>query len=225
MKIKEMPWYNQPWTRVENNGVSAMNDAELLAAVLGEGYGKDNAVDLSNRVLASYNFSKLANLSLPELKREFKKDIHAIRVAAMFEIVRRTNKLSKHGFTKKIETAEDVYNHFVDELKDKKKEHFYALYLDTKNRIIEEELVSVGILDASLIHPREVFNSAVKISCCSVILVHNHPSGECEPSIADTEVTRMLCAAGELLGINVIDHIIIGNNNYLSMKEKGVISE
>jgi len=220
-----MPWYNQPWTRVENNGVSAMNDAELLAAVLGEGYGKDNAVDLSNRVLASYNFSKLANLSLPELKREFKKDIHAIRVAAMFEIVRRTNKLSKHGFTKKIETAEDVYNHFVDELKDKKKEHFYALYLDTKNRIIEEELVSVGILDASLIHPREVFNSAVKISCCSVILVHNHPSGECEPSIADTEVTRMLCAAGELLGINVIDHIIIGNNNYLSMKEKGVISE
>lgn len=224
MKIKEMPWYNQPWTRVANDGVSAMNDAELLAAVLGEGYGEENAVDLSNRVLASYNFSKLATLSVPELKRAFKKDIHAIRVAAMFEIVRRTNKLAKHGFSKKIETAEDVYNHFVDELKDKKKEYFYALYLDTKNRIIEEELVSVGILDASLIHPREVFNPAIKASSHAVILVHNHPSGECEPSVADTEVTRMLYAAGELLGINVIDHIIIGNNTFLSMKEKGVIS-
>jgi DNA repair protein RadC len=224
MKIKEMPWYNQPWVRVKNDGVSAMNNAELLVAVLGEGFGEENAVDLSNRVLASYNFHKLATLSLPELKREFRKDIHAIRVAAMFEIVRRTNKLAKHGFSKKIETAEDVYNHFVDELKDKKKEHFYALYLDMKNRIIEEELVSVGTLDASLIHAREVFNTAIKASCHSVILVHNHPSGECEPSLADTEATRMLSAAGELLGINVIDHIIIGNNTYLSMKKKGVIS-
>ena len=223
MKIKEMPWYNQPWTRVENDGVSAMNDAELLAAVLGDGYGKDNAVDLSNRVLASYNFSKLANLSLPELKREFKKDIHAIRVHAMFEIVRRTNKLAKHGFSKKIETAEDVYNHFVDELKDKKKEHFYALYLDTKNRIIEEELVSVGLLDVSLIHPREVFASALQARSQSVILVHNHPSGDCEPSEKDKEVTKLLVDAGELLGIKVLDHVIIGKDSSVSLKERGII--
>ena len=218
-----MPWYTQPWTRVENDGVSAMNDAELLAAVLGEGSGKENAVDLSNRVLASYNFSKLATLSLPELKRAFKKDIHAIRVAAMFEIVRRTNRLARHGFSKKIETAEDVYNHFVDELKDKKKEYFYALFLDTKNRIIEKELISVGILDASLIHPREIFNPAVKASSQSIILVHNHPSGDCAPSPADTKVTEVLVEAGGILGIKVLDHIIIGNNNYLSMKEKGIL--
>jgi len=223
MKIKEMPWYNQPWTRVENDGVSAMNDAELLAAVLGEGYGKDNAIDLSNRVLASYNFSKLATLSLPELKREFKKDIHAIRVAAMFEIVRRTNKLAKHGFSKKIDTAEDVYNHFVDELKDKKKEHFYALFLDTDNRIIEDSLVSIGILDASLVHPREVFNPAIKANSQSVILVHNHPSGNCEPSPEDKDVTKLLVNAGELLGINVLDHVIIGENGFISFQEKGLI--
>lgn len=223
MKIKEMPWFNQPWARVKQKGVSALNDAELLAAVLGEGYGKENALDLSNRVLASYNFNKLADLSMPELKREFKKDIHAIRIQAMFEIVRRTNKLEKHGFTKKIETAEDVYNHFVDELKDKKKEHFYALYLDTKNRIIAKELVSIGILNASLIHAREVFSPAIKVNCRSVILVHNHPSGDCEPSSADTELTKAMVDAGKLLGINVLDHVIVGNDKYLSFNEEGIL--
>jgi len=223
MKIKEMPWYTQPWMRVQNDGVSAMNDAELLAAVLGKGAGTENAIDLSCRVLASYNFSCLAALSLQELKQAFRKDIHAIRIAAMFEIVRRTNRLAKHGFSKKIETIEDVYNHFVDELKDKKKEHFYALYLDTKNRIIEQELVSVGILDASLIHAREVFNPAIKANAKSVLLVHNHPSGDCEPSSADIEVTRNLVAAGELLGIDIIDHIIIGDEKFMSMRKQGMI--
>ena len=220
-----MPWYTQPWMRVQNDGVSAMNDAELLAAVLGEGAGTENAVDLSCRVLASYNFSKLATLSLQELKKAFRNDIHAIRVAAMFEIVRRTNRLARHGFSKKIETAEDVYNHFVDELKDKEKEYFYALCLDTKNRIIREKLVSVGILDASLIHPREVFNPAVKASCHAVILVHNHPSGEAEPSINDIEVTKLLMAAGRVLGIEVLDHIIIGKDGFVSLKEKGADEE
>ena len=218
-----MPWYTQPWMRVQNDGVSAMNDAELLAAVLGKGAGTENAIDLSCRVLASYNFSCLAALSLQELKQAFRKDIHAIRIAAMFEIVRRTNRLAKHGFSKKIETIEDVYNHFVDELKDKKKEHFYALYLDTKNRIIEQELVSVGILDASLIHAREVFNPAIKANAKSVLLVHNHPSGDCEPSSADIEVTRNLVAAGELLGIDIIDHIIIGDEKFMSMRKQGMI--
>jgi len=220
MKIKEMPWYTQPWIRVQNDGVSAMNDAELLAAVLGKGVGTENAVDLSHRVLASYNFCKLANLSLPELKREFKKDIHAIRVHAMFEIVRRTNKLAKHGFSKKIETAEDVYNHFVDELKDKKKEHFYVLFLDTKNRIIGEELVSVGTLNSSLVHPREVFKGAIKASANSVIFVHNHPSGDYNPSKDDKEITKRLYDAGNILGIKILDHIVVGTDGFCSVKGK-----
>ena len=142
---------------------------------------------------------------------------------AMFEIVRRTNKLSKHGFTTKIKTAKDVYNHYVDELKDKKKEHFYALLLDTDNRIIEESLVSVGTLDASLVHPREVFNPAIKANSQSVILVHNHPGGDCQPSPEDREVTKMLVDAGELLGIDVLDHVIIGENGFISFQEKGLI--
>ena len=221
MKTKEIPWFNQPWTRVKRKDISTLNDAELLAAVLGGGNTKENALDLSNRVLGDYNFNKLANLSLPELRKAFRKEIPAIKIQAMFEIFRRTNKLAKHGFTKKIETAEDVYNHFVDELKDKKKEHFYALFLDTKNRIIDESLISVGILDASLIHAREVFSPAIKVCSRSVILVHNHPSGDCTPSKEDEEVTRVLRDAGEILGVSLLDHFIIGRYGYSSMKAKG----
>jgi DNA repair protein RadC len=114
-----------------------------------------------------------------------------------------------------------VYQYFHDRLREKKKEYFYCLCLDTKHRIIQEHLVSVGILDASLIHPREVFNPAIKASSHAVILVHNHPSGEAEPSINDKEVTKVLMEAGRVVGIEVLDHIIIGKNGYVSMKEKG----
>ncbi len=123
------------------------------------------------------------------------------------------------GNKRKIETAKDVFNYYVDKLQDKKKEHFYALYLDTKNQIIEEKLVSKGILNASLIHPREVFNPAIRASSNSVILVHNHPSGNYAPSKEDKEVTKLLDNAGNLLGINVLDHIIIGKDGYYSFKE------
>jgi len=221
MKIKEMPWFNRPGARLKRKGVFSLSDAELLAIILGRGDKNENAVDQANRVIASYNFDKLADLSLLELEREFRNPVKAMKINAMFEIFRRTNRLNKHGFKTQIKTAEDVFNYFVDTVKDKNKEHFYALYLDTKNRIIEEELVSVGILDASLIHAREVFSPAIKASCRSVILVHNHPSGDCEPSDADKEVTKLLFDAGDILGINVIDHIIIGMNGYSSMKEKG----
>jgi len=223
MKMREMPWYNRPGIRLQRKGVYSLSDAELLAIVLGRGDQNENAVDLSNRVLAQHNFDRLAELTLPELEKELHNSVKAMKIQAMFEIFRRANKLQKHGFTKKIETAEDVYHYFVDGLKEKKKEYFYALFLDTKNRIIQEELVSVGILDASLIHPREVFSAAIKANAKSVLLVHNHPSGESEPSMNDTEVTKLLCDAGELLGIDVLDHIIIGKDGYMSMKEKGVL--
>jgi DNA repair protein RadC len=219
MKIRDIPWYNRPGTRLKKKGVSNLSDAELLAIVLGRGNKEENAIDLSNRVLGNYNFHKLSDLELPELEKEFKNEVKAMKITAMYEIFKRTNRLHKKGFNKKIGNAEDVFNYYVDELQDKKKEHFYALLLDTKNRIISEELVSVGILDASIIHPREVFKSAIKASSNSIILVHNHPSGDCTPSNEDKEVTKILENAGDLLGINVLDHIIIGKDKYYSFKE------
>ena len=223
MRLKEIPWYNRPGVRLKKKGVSHLSDAELLAIVIGRGNQKENAVDLSNRVLRSYNFDKLSELSFHELKREFRNQVPAMKIMAMYEIFRRTNRLKKKGFKPKIRSAEDVFNYFVDELQDKKKEYFYALFLDTKNRIIGEELISVGTLNASLIHPREVFNPAIKASANSIILVHNHPSGDCTPSDVDKAVSKMLYNAGDLLGINVLDHVIIGKDSFTSLKENGVI--
>jgi DNA repair protein RadC len=223
MKIKEMPWFNRPGARLKRKGAFSLSDAELLAIVLGRGDKNENAVDLSNRVIASHNFDKLADLSLPELEKEFRNNVKAMKIQSMFEIFRRTNKLRKKGFKSQITTAQDVYNYYIDELRNRTKEYLYALFLDTKNNIMREELISVGTLNTSLIHPREVFNPAVQTSCNSVILVHNHPSGDSEPSENDKEITKLLVDAGESLGIKVVDHIIIGKDNFLSLKESGVI--
>ena len=219
MTIKYIPWYNRPGIRLKKKGVSSLSDAEVLAVVLGRGDKNENAVDLSNRVLASQNFDKIADLSLLELEKQFRNPVKAMKINAMFEIFRRTNKLRKKGYISQIKTAHDIYNYYVDELRGRTKEYFYVLFLDTKNKILREDLISVGTLNASMIHPREVFNPAIQASCNSVVLVHNHPSGDCEPSLNDKEVTKMLVSAGELIGINVLDHIIIGKDDYLSMKE------
>jgi DNA repair protein RadC len=224
MNIREMPWFERPGVRLKRNGPEVLSDAELLAIVLGRGSKTENVIDCSRRVLREQNLNYLAEQSLPELAKTFGDDtVKALKVAAMFELFRRTNRLKVQGFSTKIQSAEDVYHYFADRLAEKKKEYFYALCLDTKNRIISETLVSVGILDASLIHPREVFNPAVKASCHAVILVHNHPSGEAEASVADIEVTKMLYNAGDIIGISILDHIIIGKEGYSSMKEKGTI--
>ena len=283
MKIKDIPWYNRPGTRLKQKGVSVLSDSELLSILLGRGNTKENALDLSNRILKTYNLDKLSTLTYHELlselrsdkkadkktnqtadirpdinaeikpdyrsdkkadqksdlnthlksnqkpdpkthlKSDITNDIHAMRILAMFELFNRTNKLNSKGFKQKITCAEDVFNHFKDELSQKKKEHFYALLLDSKNRIIDEHLISIGTLNASLIHPREIFSPAIKAAANSIILVHNHPSGVVEASKADLEVTNMLFSAGDLMGINLLDHIIIGNNDYLSMKEKRII--
>jgi DNA repair protein RadC len=222
MNIREMPWFERPGARLKRNGPEVLSDAELLAIVLGRGSKEENVIDCSRRVLREQNLHYLAEQSLPELAKTFGDDtVKALKVSAMFELFRRTNRLKVQGFSTKIQSAEDVYHYFADRLAEKKKEYFYALCLDTKNRIISETLVSVGILDASLIHPREVFNPAVKASCHAVILVHNHPSGEAEPSKEDKEVTKLLMEAGRVLGIEVLDHIIIGRDGYVSLKEKG----
>lgn len=223
MKIKDIPWYNRPGMRLKKKGVGILSDAELLAVVIGRGNTKENAIDISNRILKSYNFDKLSVLSFHELKTEFKNQVPAMKILAMFEIFRRTNRLKSKGFKVKIKNAEDVYNYFKDELEVKNKEHFYALFLDTKNRIIGEELISVGTLNSSIIHPREVFNPAIKASANSVILVHNHPSGDCKPSEEDGDLSKILKNAGDLLGIIVLDHIIIGKYDFYSLKQKDIL--
>jgi len=223
MKMYDVPRYNRPNVRLKRHGAKALSDAELLAIILGRGNKEENAVDLSNRVLKSTNFPQLANLSIPELRGFFKDDVKAMKIMSMFEIFRRTNQLQKQGFKEKIKNARDVFNRYVDQLKDEKQEHFLALYLDTKNQLIGDRLVSKGTLNASLIHPREVFNYGIKASANSIILVHNHPSGDPTPSKEDEVVTKNLVNAGDLVGINILDHVVIGEQDFVSLREKGVI--
>jgi len=122
----------------------------------------------------------------------------------------------------KIKSAESVYNYYKNILKDKKQEYFYCIYLDTKNNIIKDKMLFKGTINESLVHPREVFKEAYLLSASSIICIHNHPSGNVNPSKNDELLTKQLIKCGQLLGIKVLDHIIIGNNSYFSFLEKGM---
>ncbi len=213
MRIKDIPWWNRPSYKLKKEGVAKLNPAELLSLILWNGKEGENAIDMSNRLLNKYSFSKLSELSLTELENEVDK-IKALRIKAMFEIFKITDKVKREGFKPTIECAKDVYNYFVDDMKDKKKEHLYILMMDTKNRIIREELISVGTLDSSLAHPREVFKEAIKESAFAIMLVHNHPSGDPEPSEEDIKITKQIIEAGKVLNIIVLDHVILGKDRY-----------
>jgi DNA repair protein RadC len=220
MRIEDIPWWNRPSNRIRSKGADKLDDAQLLSLIIWSGNKQDNAIDLSNKLLNKYSLSKISTLSLTELEQEVSK-LGAIRIKAMFELFKKTNWVKRGGFKPTIESAQDVFNFFVDSLVEKKKEHFYVLCLDTKNRVIERPvLVSRGTLNSSLIHPREVFKEAIKRSANAVILVHNHPSGDCSPSSDDLKVTEKLVSAGELLGIKVLDHVIVGDGFHWSWKER-----
>jgi len=213
MRIKEIPWWNRPSSRLKKEGADKLNPAELLSLILWSGKKSENAIDMSNRLLKKYSLGKLSDLSLTELEKEVN-NIQALKIKAMFEIFRITDKVKRKGFKPTIECAKDVYNYFIDELKDKKKEHLYVLMLDSKNKIIKEELISIGTLDSSLVHPREVFKEAIKESAFAVMLVHNHPSGDPDPSEDDIKVTKQIIEAGKILNILVLDHVIIGKDRH-----------
>lgn len=212
-----MPWWNIPSNRIKKKGEDRLNSAELLSIIIWSGRRGENAIDISNRLLKKYSFSKLSNLSLRELEKEVGR-IGAARIKAMYEIFKITNWVKRKGFKPTIKSAKDVYNYFVDKLKDKKKEYFYALLLDSKNRIIKDELISIGTLNSSLVHPREVFKEAIKNSANAIILVHNHPSGDCSPSEEDIKIAEKINKVGDSVGIKVLDHIIIGKEQYENIR-------
>ena len=218
MRLKEIPWWNRPSNRLKKEGADRLNPAELLSLILWNGKKGENAIDMSNRLLKKHSLGKLSDLSLTELERDVG-DIQALKIKAMFEIFRITDKVKRNGFKPTIGCAKDVYNYFIDELKDKKKEHLYILMLDSKNRIIKEELISVGTLNSSLVHPREVFKEAIKESAFAVMLVHNHPSGDPDPSEDDIKITKQIIEAGKILNILVLDHVIIGKDKHWNWLE------
>ncbi|MCK4429179.1 MAG: DNA repair protein RadC [Candidatus Aenigmarchaeota archaeon] len=220
MRIKDISKENRPRERFLKYGASALSDAELLAIILQSGSSGENVIDMSNRLISKYGIDKLSGLNLKEFQ-EIKGigPAKATQIKALFEFNKRYN-LSKKN-SQPIKSAKDVFEYSSQRLLVTDKEQFMILLLDSKNRIIKDETVSIGTLNASIIHPREVFKSAIKESANTIILIHNHPSGDPTPSIEDEKITKILFEAGELLDIKVLDHVIIGDGKYHSFKESG----
>ncbi len=220
MKIKDIPKEGRPRERFLKLGPESLSDAELFAILLRTGSKGENVIDMSNRLIAEYGLDKLFECSLNELQKI--KGIgpsKAMQILTIAELQKRANQ-SKNP-VKRISCAKDVFNLMHEKLKDKKEEQFYILILNTQNFLISEPImISKGILDASIIHPREVFKPAIKNSAAKIILVHNHPSGDPNPSNEDLDITEKIIKAGEEIGIKVLDHVIIGNNSHWNWKEK-----
>ena len=222
MKIKDLPDSSKPRERFLKHGPEALSDAELFAIILRTGLVGENVMEMANRLISKFGLVNLFDCSLKELQ-EIKGigPSKAMQLLAIAELGKRYDQ--EKNSIKKITCAEDVFKLFHKRLKDKKQEHFYVLMLSTKNHIIGEQLISKGILDASILHAREVFKLAIKNSTSRIILVHNHPSGDPTPSKEDLEITEKLMKVGEELGIKVLDHVIIGREEFWSWKENKVI--
>ncbi|MGF7056501.1 RadC family protein [Brassicibacter mesophilus] len=223
--IKDLPKDERPREKLYKYGANALSNSELLAIIIRTGNKDSTAIDICQRLLASdkNGISFLAESSIEEITKI--KGIGKCKAAQILASV----ELGKRILTSvdkdriRITSPQDVANVFMDDMKNLKKEYFKILMLDTKNQIIGMENISIGSLNSSIVHPREVFKEAIRRSSASIILAHNHPSGDPSPSREDINITKRLMEGGEILGIRVLDHIIIGNNIFVSFKEKNII--
>ncbi|MCJ7806877.1 MAG: DNA repair protein RadC [Clostridia bacterium] len=222
--IKDLPFEERPREKLKTLGSRALSNAELLAILLRTGSRNESAIQIATRILSqSGSLRNLPNLSLEELQEN--KGIgpdKAVTIKAALELGCRLA-TTPHEEVGSITTPRQAADLFMEELRYKKKEYFKILLLNTKNHVISREEISVGSLSASIVHPREIFSIPMRKSAASVILIHNHPSGDPSPSQEDLEVTRRLVDAGNILGIAVRDHIIIGDGCFFSFREKGLI--
>ena len=222
--IHDLPVSERPRERLQKLGVEALSAQEILALILGRGVSGESVMVTAQRLLSQFgNLKGIASASVEELSQVKGIGIaKAAQIKAAFELANRLEGYPEAGDKPLVKTPEDVASLVKSRLKGKKKEHFLALLLDTRNQLIKVSEISVGSLDTSVVHPREVFKEAIAASAASVIFVHNHPSGDPEASEDDIKLTKRLAEAGEIVGIDVLDHIIIGDKKYLSLKREGL---
>jgi DNA repair protein RadC len=192
---------------------------------MGGGVSGQSVMSISEQILIKFgNLKNLSDASISELKSIKGIGIaKATQLKAAFELGRRAETTKDNGNNKIIASPNDVLKTIKSNLKNKKKEHFLALYLDTRNHVVDSDTVSIGSLNSSIVHPREAFKGAIKHSAASVIFIHNHPSGNPEPSDEDIELTKRLVDSGKILGIDVLDHIIVCDNDYVSLKARNLL--
>jgi len=223
IRIHDLPKDERPRERLIKKGASTLSDSELLAIILRTGSRQENVINLSQRILKEYNIKQLSQINLTQLMKVHGiKESKAAQIAACFEIARRLESFNDED-KQKINSPEDVYRRIYPKMREQKKELFIELCLDTKNRVIKEETISVGSLNANIVHPREVFKLALAESAAHIIVAHNHPSGDPTPSREDIEITKKLVDTGTIIGITLLDHVIIGDGRHFSMKEAGHI--
>jgi DNA repair protein RadC len=216
-KIKLLPADQQPREKLIESGVQALNLEELLAIILGTGYKKENVLELSKRIFKDYGSKTITGYSrVSDIMADFDlPKVKACQLLACFEIGRRVFS-DKSIDIPTIRSPQDVWE-FVSDMHNLKKEYLRGLYLNIKNQIIHDEIISIGTIDQSIAHPRDIFVPAIKYHAAAMIIVHNHPSGDATPSQADIELTKKIKDIGELLSIAVLDHIIITKSGYQSI--------
>jgi DNA repair protein RadC len=223
--VHDLPLSERPRERLSKLGSEALSSQEILALILGRGTKGESVIITAQKLLTKFgNLKNLASASIEELTQI--KGIgpaKAAQIKATFELVKRLEDSPNEASKLIVKSPDDVIKTARALLKGKKKEHFVVICLDTRNHLIKTNLVSIGSLDCSIVHPREVYKEAISSSAASVIFIHNHPSGDPTPSDDDIKITKRLIEAGEIVGIEVLDHIVVCDNEHISMKAKNLI--
>lgn len=227
MRIEDQPLYARPYEKFLSQGAESLSDVELLAILLRTGTKDCNVVELAEKLLCQ-NTKEPQIISLYEWTLEKLLEINGIgnvkgiQILTLLELSKRLSR-QRYSLGAKFNNPRDISNIFMEELRHQKEECFVTILLDAKCRMITYEMVSKGSLTASIVHPREVYKKAISRSAYSIVALHNHPSGDPTPSKEDIHITNRLKQVGEVIGIPLIDHIIIGDRRYFSLKEEGCI--
>jgi DNA repair protein RadC len=221
--IKQWPAGERPREKLLNDGASSLSEAELLAIILRAGARGVTAIDLAKKLLSDgRTLRDLAGLSVSDLQHLGIGKVRAASVVAAFELARRLP-ASSGAERPAFHAPEDVTRIFLPKLRDLRHEEFWVLLLTTSNQLIRDIRVTSGTLNSSLVHPRECFSDALKERAASVIFIHNHPSGNPEPSSEDLAITKQLCEAGKILGIPVYDHVVVAGAQFVSFAQRGLL--